>query len=63
MKSSRQFSKTNNSNNAGFRSQRVRPISPEIKSKEGPTMGYLSSPKFELLHEKNKLNSLGFYFE
>ena len=63
MKSSRQLSKTNNANNTGFRSQRVRPISPEIKSKEGPTMGYLSSPKFELLHEKNKLNSLGFYFE
>ena len=63
MKSSRSISKVNNSNNIGFRSPRIRPTSPEQKSKEAPTMGYLSSPKFELLHEKNKLNSLGFYIE
>ena len=63
MRSSRPLSKTNNSNNAGFRSTRIRPTSPEFKSKEAPTMGYLSSPKFELLHEMNKLNSLGFYIE
>ena len=64
MRSSRQMSNSINSiNRGGFRSPRIRPTSPEQKSNEPPTMNYLSSPKFELLHEKNRINSLGFYIE
>ena len=63
MKSSRQISKTNNSNSKGFRSPRIRPTSPDVKSSDTPTMGYLLSPKFERLHDQNKLNSIGFYIE
>ena len=63
MKSSQQISKPNNINNKGFRSPRMRPTSPEFKANLAPTMGYLSSPKFERLHDLNKLNSIGFYIE
>ena len=59
MSTSRPMSHTINSNKLGFRSPRIRPQSPFDKEKQGPTMNYLLSPKFDLLHEKNK-NGLGF---
>ena len=62
MRPSRPMSKSNSSNRlVGFRSERMRPTSPDQKS--GPILNYLSSPKFELLHDKNKLSSLGFYID
>ena len=57
MNSSRPMSNTIRPNKFGFRSTVIRPKSPD--DKQGPTMNYLLSPKFELLHEKNK-NGLGF---
>ena len=59
MSTSRPMSHTINSTKLGFRSPRIRPQSPFDKEKQGPTMNYLLSPKFDLLHEKNK-NGLGF---
>ena len=47
---------------SGFRSSRIRPTSPDQRS-EGPFLNYLSSPKYEKLHDSNKLNSLGFYID
>ena len=62
MRLSRPMSKSNSSSKiGGFRYDRMRPISSDQKS--GPILNYLSSPKFELLHDKNKLNSLGFYID
>ena len=63
MKSSRPMSNTINANRlSGFRSSRIRPTSPDQRS-EGPFLNYLSSPKYEKLHDSNKLNSLGFYID
>ena len=63
MKSSRPMSNTITANRlSGFRSTRIRPTSPDQRS-EGPLLNYLSSPKYEKLHDSNKLNSLGFYID
>ena len=63
MKSSRPMSNTINAKRlSGFRSSRIRPTSPDQRS-EGPFLNYLSSPKYEKLHDSNKLNSLGFYID
>ena len=63
MRSSRPVSNTITANRlSGFRSSRIRPTSPDQRS-EGPFLNYLSSPKYEKLHDSNKLNSLGFYID
>ena len=63
MKSSRPMSNTITANRlSGFRPTRIRPTSPDQRS-EGPLLNYLSSPKYEKLHDTNKLNSLGFYID
>ena len=63
MISSRPVSNTITANRlSGFRSSRIRPTSPDQRS-EGPFLNYLSSPKYEKLHDSNKLNSLGFYID
>ena len=63
MRSSRPVSNTITENRlSGFRSSRIRPTSPDQRS-EGPFLNYLSSPKYEKLHDSNKLNSLGFYID
>ena len=62
MKTSRPLSNTGTLNKLDFRSPKIRPSSPEQKSTT-PTLNYLSSPKFELLHDKNKQFSLGYYID
>ena len=57
------MSNTSSSNRlSGFRSPKIRPTSPDLKSKEAPLLNYLSSPKFEKLHDNNK-NGLGFFID
>ena len=59
----RPMSNTISSNRlSGFRHPKIRPTSPDQKS-EGPSLNYLSSPKYEKLHDSNKLNGLGFYID
>ena len=63
MRASRPMSNTSSSNRlSGFRSPKIRPTSPDLKSKEAPLLNYLSSPKFEKLHDNNK-NGLGFFID
>ena len=63
MRASRPMSNTSSSNRlSGFSSPKIRPTSPDLKSKEAPLLNYLSSPKFEKLHDNNK-NGLGFFID
>ena len=63
MRASRLMSNTSSSNRlSGFSSPKIRPTSPNLKSKEAPLLNYLSSPKFEKLHDNNK-NGLGFFID